>query len=383
MPRRAGSSRPGWTGTGTAGGFDLIYARTALARMHYHEGQYAEGLAAVTPVVSSGQAGAMERAALLLERLDRRTEAEQMARRVVAAYPDSVRSRAVVAELSWRHDANDAAAAVLASSPHRLSSPDWALTVAPRFAAVFGEAAKERGLAAFGALLRQNFGHFELQQLAYPLGKAGKNELAFGMVSQLRWPGLGQAEFWIDAYRHLKAWRGKEVALEWLRKQIPLAMLPATSMIMYENDRYELLWDLFDAAQGRDDDFTWLMRASAAVKQAPDGKQRTLLREHYATPTGNHYHAAGRFLSGLITEGDLLGLALDPKRRCELAYYVGLRAQGEGRYAEASDWYRVSVETGLANNGEYRWAHATLARWQSEGKSLARLAAGSEPRRVR
>jgi hypothetical protein len=33
----------------------------------------------------------------------------------------------------------------------------------------------------------------------------------------------------------------------------------------------------------------------------------------------------------------------------------------------------VAVETGLVNNGEYRWVFNALYRWQSSGKSLARL----------
>jgi hypothetical protein len=41
-------------------------------------------------------------------------------------------------------------------------------------------------------------------------------------------------------------------------------------------------------------------------------------------------------------------------QRCEVSYYIGLKAQSEGRCEDASDWYRISVETGLINNGEYR-----------------------------
>jgi len=95
----------------------------------------------------------------------------------------------------------------------------------------------------------------------------------------------------------------------------------------------------------------------------------------YCKKGGNGtYHMLTRFLTGLATEKEVLALATDPKKRCEIAYYIGLRAQGEGRYADASDWYRVSIETGLIQNGEYRWAHNTLSKWQSAGKSLARLA---------
>jgi hypothetical protein len=90
---------------------------------------------------------------------------------------------------------------------------------------------------------------------------------------------------------------------------------------------------------------------------------------------GGRYHALGRFLMGLSTEKEISTYAKDAKSRCEIAYYIGLKAQGEYRYADACDWYRVCVETGLVNNGEYRWAFNTLAAWHAQGKSLARLAA--------
>ncbi|HDN27827.1 MAG TPA: hypothetical protein ENG03_12200 [Thioploca sp.] len=58
------------------------------------------------------------------------------------------------------------------------------------------------------------------------------------------------------------------------------------------------------------------------------------------------------------------------KAECEVAYYIGLQAQTEGRYFEASNWYRIAVETGLIKNGEYRWAYDQLTRWRGDNKSL-------------
>lgn len=74
--------------------------------------------------------------------------------------------------------------------------------------------------------------------------------------------------------------------------------------------------------------------------------------------------------------GDIVGDVPElPDSRCEASYYLGLRAQSEGRLRDASDWYRISIESGLQNMGEYRWAYNQLYLWEGEGKSLERIAA--------
>jgi lipoprotein NlpI len=78
---------------------------------------------------------------------------------------------------------------------------------------------------------------------------------------------------------------------------------------------------------------------------------------------------------GLASEEELLAQAKSTQQRCENAYYLGLRAESEGRLEDASDWYRISVESGLTNMGEYRWAHNQLYIWAGKGMSLSRLAA--------
>ena len=86
-----------------------------------------------------------------------------------------------------------------------------------------------------------------------------------------------------------------------------------------------------------------------------------------------HYGILGKYLLGMETEEGLLELATDDKRRCEYAYFIGFKAQAEGRYEDASDWYRIATETGLIPNGEYRWARRALMKWKDSGKSLENL----------
>ena len=58
---------------------------------------------------------------------------------------------------------------------------------------------------------------------------------------------------------------------------------------------------------------------------------------------------------------------------CEVPYYFGVRAQSERRFADAADWYRVAVECGMHNEGEYVFANAELYRFRAEKNALGRL----------
>lgn len=358
-------------------GFDYIGARTALARMHYLAGRYAEGWEAVAEVVESQQAGAMGRAALLLERLERTGEAEELGQALVERYPDFVWARRVLAELYWRRGRHEDAARVLTASPHRIGVEDWHWTIGPAFEEVFARRPPRDGLAAFAALVGQGIGPTELGEIVTVLSRAGHHELAFSLGSSLRGFGLEDLMFRVGGYRSLRAWKGESEALDWLRKQIPVRLFDAWSTVAYDQEEFDLVWELAgDPGRGEHADFVWLMRAAAWVRQgARDDVRRRALADHYLDPAPGHYHALGRFLLGLETEPAVLALATDPKKRCEIAYYVGLRAQAERRYADASDWYRVTLETGQERNGEYRWAFSALNRWEQAGKSLARLAA--------
>lgn len=84
-------------------------------------------------------------------------------------------------------------------------------------------------------------------------------------------------------------------------------------------------------------------------------------------------YQVGRYLCGLASEEDILKLATRPNRRSWISYYIGLRNQSEGRYGDASDWYRVVMETDV-NTPEYKWAMDALRNWMAADKSLNRLA---------
>ena len=104
------------------------------------------------------------------------------------------------------------------------------------------------------------------------------------------------------------------------------------------------------------------------------------LTQHLAAPRNARYYLLGRVVMGL--EDEAAGTALrgtTPSQSCEVAFYLGARAQGLGRLDEAHDWYRAAIETSLPGESEYRFALAQLAIWSGQGKSLARLAREGSP----
>jgi lipoprotein NlpI len=76
-------------------------------------------------------------------------------------------------------------------------------------------------------------------------------------------------------------------------------------------------------------------------------------------------------------EDEAAGTALrgtTPSQACEVAFYLGARAQGLGKLDQAHDWYRAAVEMSLPSESEYHFALTQLAIWSAQGKSLERLA---------
>ena len=310
-----------------------------------------------------------------MDKLGHRDQAEDLGRRMVARYPDSAALRADLAGLYWRHGKPAEAARLLKDASRRLRAEDWRSEVAPEFEEAF-ESRPNEALAAFMALLAEGCDPFAIKYLIYSSARLKMYAVAFEMASRIRWQGQGAVEFNVIAYQNLLEVKGQPAALAWLRSRIPPDSLNRASMVIFEVGRHELLWDLIERPDGNMADFVWLMRASAAVRVGVgNDPNRARLFEYYNRSLPGHYHVIGRFLLGLATEREVLDQATDASRRCEIAYFIGVRAQADGRYEDASDWYRVAVETGQSRYVEYRWAFYTLYKWLDPYKSLSRLAA--------
>lgn len=374
-----------WLSThGPENGFDYIFANVAVARLYYKQGLYKEGLPYGEKVVDSQQGSAMAWTAALLNKLGRTAEAERMFRAVVERYPDSVEGISYLAEFLWNHDRHGDAASLLRSSPHALRGSSWSFVVAKKFAEVFAARYKSKALAAFSALQSAGVGVEGLQQLGLRASETGNHELAFEMHSRLKGFGLLQMLLPIEAYRFLRKWRGKAPAWEWLQERIPPEQRPGAIRFAYDAGEMELIWDLDPVpAEGPEGEYSWRMRAAAATQLHLRDSRREEIRRYFVEHAESA-PAIGRYLMGLAGEREFLAQATDPAKRCTVAYYLALRAEAEGRYEDASDWYRLAMEIGRLGGqqiggDEYRWASFRLYRWFEAGKSLSRLARSARP----
>lgn len=364
---------------GPSDGFPYIFAMSAMARMHYYLGEYETALKFVEPVTWTRQAGAMGRAALVLQRLHRGEEALQLARRVVSQYPNSAWGRSVLAEVLWSQRRYEEVAPVLYEDGHALDTWDWRNEVGNAFLSVFGDRPLRDATAAFGAMIEGGIPSWVLEKLPDGIHRAGRSDIAFALQAQLNTTrAVGSLRHPIDAYGYLVAWRGdRSEALRWIRAKIPSNRVNPSSLLMFWRQQYDLLWDAIAHPEAaRYSEVVWLMRAAAFVRTgqlAP--ARRSVLYEHYRGQISDDYFMMGRYLLGLEDEQAMFALATSPDRRCEIAFYIGLKAQAEGRYEEASDWYRVARETEQSREYEHIWATQTLSDWSNPARSLKVVAA--------
>ena len=352
--------------------FEPITARTELSRALEAQGRYAEAWSAIEPAIPSYQGGAMRRGVAVLGALGRLREARELADALVDRYPDAPYARAEMAALLWRERKFDEAARYLESSASRFDEWTWRDDVAGAFVAVFGKSSSPDAVEAMDRLVATRIPVWVLSNLSIGLRRAAGPELAFEMQSRLdRTAAIGSLRLPILAARYLRESRGESASIDWLRRHISPGVNDGTSMMLYQESAFDELWTLDTPGTGHSP-FTWLMRAAAvASSPAVAAKRRSELLRYYEIAGNDPYDVMGRHLMGLVPAEQVLALATTPDRRCETAYYLGVRAKAEGRLDEASDWFQVAVATRRTRNSEYAWALRQLNLWPGQGHALS------------
>ena len=355
--------------------FEPVNARVALSRALERRKRYAEAWDAVRPAIPSYVGSAMTQGTRVLGKLGRLDTAYAIATAQADRYPDGVGAHVMVAEVLWRQARYAEAASYLHAHDKWLNGWAWRGRVAESFLDVFGDRPEREAVDAMQQLAAANVPGWELGQFGIGLRQRKRPDLAFAMQIRASEPtGAGGQVLPMQAYASLRDWRGDSAALSWLRRLTPGVEGP-TAMILYQDDAFEELWSLDAPGRGYST-FTWLMRAAAAATDPSIGRRhRSELLAHYQLPIRDDYHLMGRLLMGLTNESDLLALATTPERRCEIAYYIGVRARAEGRPYDAADWFEVALETRQMSEGELIWAAQQLSEWANQGKTLAALEA--------
>jgi hypothetical protein len=181
----------------------------------------------------------------------------------------------------------------------------------------------------------------------------------------------------VDAYIYRKHWTNEQDAMEWLREVVDRKFYQPLSQVAYDQKCYELLWDFIPVTPppGQCEECVWLSRAAAYLStHSSNNEHLQTMKEYFSSSKNTIYFQFGRYLLDLIQEKDLFPFVKTPKDRCLLGYYCGLKAQAEGRYYDASDWFRVSIETRRDVTSSYKWAYRQLQSWNTANRTLDILA---------
>ncbi|MCZ6856559.1 MAG: hypothetical protein O7F70_01035 [Gemmatimonadetes bacterium] len=358
-------------------GFAHINATNAMSRLLYRLGEYDASLSYAERVVNSRQNGAMGRMALVLGAMGRLDSARALADRLVDRRPGSAWGRSVLTEILWRRGDFAEVVPVLRPDGYTVWASDWREHVTRAFLSVFGDRPLAEAEAAFTALLTGGVPPWTARHLPAGLFAAGRADLAFALQSQLP-VGNGRytLRFPIVAYRYLGSQGDRDAALRWLRPKLPNVSKAALGFEIFSEGDDELLWDLITRPDvDRYAESIWLTRAAAYVRApSPRPAWRRSLAAHYARGGDDDYFLMGRYLMDLVGEETMFSIATTPQRRCEVAYYLGIKAQAEGRYEDAHDWFQVARATGRSQDFEFLWARDVLDAWNDRDRSLTTLA---------
>lgn len=354
------------------GGLEKIISVNSISECYYLEKNYAEASNWISKVAQSSQGGSLVWNGRILDKLGKTEEALQYFTANFKRYPTSGSGLREILAFYWRHKKFDEAAQFLAKYPYPLSQATWYHNLAKAVAKVTKDQPTEEGEKIFTALQKAGIPANNWKALIPQIAESKNYKLAFHMQSKLAKGGLEGIQDAIIAYKYLKEFETAENSLEWLKQALPQQGSDPVIMIASGHDQHDLVWDFVPKPTA----YTWALRAgSTLVLKNISRNNRKALKDHYnQSNVDNHYFPVGKFFLGQITENELLKYAKNTKQRCEYAYFIGFKAQAEGRYEDASDWYRVAIETGLFVQGEYRWAFQNLQIWIAKNMSLPRLA---------
>jgi tetratricopeptide (TPR) repeat protein len=348
-------------------GLDGVAVRQYLSVSLRKLGKNQEAIAAIEPAAGSGQGGAMHEAARIYAAMGKAEKARAMAARGSERYPGA-NSTAGRAEIEWLLGEPSKAASILREA--KLRALDYQNIVAPAFARVFVQGMAPGAEAAFSEILKAGLDPAASIEIIDAVGKSNA-KLAVAFMEQLTQP-IARMETAVRNFEILRTAKGDKAAVAWARERMRGGAAHAAG-IMSERQE-EPLWLLDEPGQGEPRDLLWLFRAVAA-QWRPPSRHLDALKQHFATPGDARYYKLGRVVMGL--EDEAAGIALrgtTPSQACEVAFYLGARAQGLGKLDEANDWYRAAIETSLPGESEYHFALAQMAVWAAQNRSLARIA---------
>lgn len=334
---------------------DETLAKTVLGYFLLNEGKPQEALVALGDKASTGRFECIRLKALILEKLGRFSEAEEWAKEAVKRYPGLNYPVDLLLTMYWRNGRYSEAADMIAGvgprhrSHGRPHSGLHGTNVGQCFADALVKKPQEIPKATEVLLARGITGWRTLGEIAQAVSAMGDHEKAFELFMQCQVPPQGETDRLLSAYKQLKLARGEKPARDWLVRQVA----PADRMIImrdaYLRRCFELLWTMEPSDAAKNDQL-WLLRAAAFVdseQKQKDLAKRKMLAARFEKKGTSFEHEVGRYLMDEKGGEDLLKKPLNLVQLCVCSYYIGLHDLNAHPSYGATDWFRLTKETGL------------------------------------
>lgn len=355
-------------------GLDVTVMAEEIAQSYLEEGLYQEGFDYIKPYIDGQKGNTFKVAVNLLNKLGRRDEAAEILQIAMQRYPQNNDFLCLKLEMLWEEERYEEAAKLIANWKYPLNFTDWRWKIGTTFNKVFSSKSTAYGTKAFTHLVQAGLHIDSLVNVPKEVNKNGNHELAFMTNSLLNVSGLQALELLTFSYSYRKDWTGEVEANKWLKQIVPAKARNPLSMFLFADKHYDQLWE-FNENPGSEygGEFVWLLRAAAWVDDNRKNEvYHNKLVAYYRKHKDNFYERLGRYLLDMETAQNVINAAeADQDKLCEYSYYFGIKAQRDGDIEKASDWYHVTVGTGLQKEGEYRWAFYRLWDWMTKEQSLS------------
>jgi hypothetical protein len=374
------------------GGLGDVHARVALSASLRGERKYEEALRVIEPAAATWQQSALLELAVVQALAGHPDDADRTAVRARDRYPQSSAGTSPLAYVRWMRGDMDGAAAALATAAVPLNVNELGGSVASSFAFLFADKEADAARAAqairtakqgqcippIAAVLIERKAFAAALAVLQAKADAGPfRKLAPTPAADVsdRWP------FWTRAltFEAIRGAQNKAAALAWLRTEVgsDLRQFTATLYEAFGRGMFDMLDAEVPAGQTPEDTAEkWTMKLAAQLRRDGHLTSADEARRFFATVPTARYASYGRYLLGDIDADTVEKLASSPKQTCELAYYMGVKALGDGRHADAVGLLRVATKTSSAGDAELRWADGDLIRYVNAKRALASLPAG-------
>lgn len=279
------------------------------------------------------------------------------ANNAASLYPDDLNALSLKTELLLRLDNFEEAAKLLSASSDRLTRRSWTNDIGRAFVRALGGNWAKVTLAA-GSFKDAGLDSADnLGQIAHAYYIADRPQMAFNLLTKVSVGQSDAADYYVCAYRYLKRWKGKENALDWLKREMPAPVQAGIAPYAFISGQYNLLFNLVPTqTKSHENSDDCLLRAAAYLIEEPRDKNHLKLIDSSHVGDG----LDRKIIAYLMDEPGAESLLSEKLAWADLgkaAFFVGWKELSLGDdFADALKWYRVATVYGARTTREQEWS---------------------------